>query len=84
MDILMDKSTQERVIDLTSKTLKIDRQKISPESDFANDLGADSLDQVELMMAFEAEFGCEIPDEEAAKIRTIKDAIEYINKSIAA
>ena len=80
----MDKSIHERVTDLTSKTLKIDRQKISLESDFANDLGADSLDQVELMMAFEAEFACEIPEEEAAKIRTVKDAVEYVTKSMAA
>ena len=78
----MNNSLQSKVIDITSKTLKIDSQKISAESDFANDLGADSLDQVELIMAIEAEFSCEIPDEDASSIRTIKDAVGYISKRV--
>jgi acyl carrier protein len=83
MDILMNNSLQSKVIDITSKTLNIDIKKISAESDFANDLGADSLDQVELIMAIEAEFSCEIPDEDASTIRTIKDAVKYISNSIS-
>lgn len=51
---------------------------VTPEASFTADLGADSLDTVELVMAFEEEFGCEIPDEEAEKIATVQDAVNYI------
>ena len=58
--------------------LGIDDSKVTPESKFIDDLGADSLDTVELVMAFEEEFDCEIPDDIAEKILTISDAIKYI------
>jgi acyl carrier protein len=58
--------------------------KITPESNFIDDLGADSLDLVELVMAFEEEFEIEIPDEAAEKILTVQDAVDYINKQVAA
>ena len=62
--------------------LGIDESKVTPESKFIDDLGADSLDTVELVMAFEEKFGIEIPDDAAETIQTVKDAINYIeNKS---
>lgn len=72
--------TKSRVIKVTSNTLKIDEAKLTEDSHFVDDLGADSLDQVELMMAFESEFDCDIPDEDASTIATIKDAIGYIEE----
>ena len=58
--------------------------KITLESSFVDDLGADSLDLVELMMEIEAAFGCDIPDEEAGKILTVSDAVQYVQKHISA
>ena len=58
--------------------LGVDEAKVTPEASFIDDLGADSLDTVELVMAFEEEFSCEIPDDAAEKIITVKDAIDYI------
>lgn len=76
----MDKSQiQERVIAITAEHLNADIEKIKIESSFIDDLGADSLDTVELVMAFEEEFGIEISDEHAEKIACVKDAIEYIS-----
>ncbi|MDF2964785.1 MAG: acyl carrier protein [Rickettsiaceae bacterium] len=65
---------------LIAKTLRVDESKINLESNFVDDLGADSLDQVELMMAIEAEFDCDIPDEDAGKITTVADAVKYIEQ----
>ena len=59
--------------------LGIDESKVVPEAKFIDDLGADSLDTVELVMAFEEEFGCEIPDDAAEKIVTLKDAVTYLS-----
>ena len=59
--------------------LSVDEALVTPEASFTADLGADSLDTVELVMAFEEEFGCEIPDEEAEKIQTVQDAVNYID-----
>ena len=59
--------------------LGIDEAKVTDESSFIDDLGADSLDTVELVMAFEEEFGCEIPDDAAEKIVTLKDAVTYLS-----
>ena len=59
--------------------LGVDEEEVTPDASFVDDLGADSLDTVELVMAFEEEFGCEIPDDAAEKIVTVKDAIDYIS-----
>ena len=61
--------------------LGIDESKVTPESKFIDDLGADSLDTVELVMAFEEKFGIEIPDDAAEKIQTVKDAIDFISSN---
>jgi acyl carrier protein len=62
--------------------LGVDEAEVTPAASFVDDLGADSLDTVELVMAFEEKFGIEIPDEEAEKIRTVQDAISYIEKHV--
>ena len=64
--------------------LGVDEAKVTGNASFVDDLGADSLDTVELVMAFEEEFGCEIPDDAAEKIKTVQDAINYIEKHSAA
>ena len=71
-------SVAERVIEIVAEQLGVDKDKITAETSFVNDLGADSLDTVELVMAFEEEFSIEIPDEDAEKITRVKEAIEYI------
>ena len=70
----------ERVKKIVVEHLGVDEAKAVPEASFIDDLGADSLDTVELVMAFEEAFGIEIPDEDAEKIATVKDAVEYIQK----
>ncbi len=69
----------ERVKKIVVEHLGVDESKVTEGTSFIDDLGADSLDTVELVMAFEEEFGCEIPDEDAEKIQTIKDAIKFID-----
>jgi len=69
---------EEKVKEIIAKQLGVDGEKVTPESSFVDDLGADSLDTVELVMAFEEAFNIEIPDEDAEKIVTVKDAIKYI------
>lgn len=71
-------SIEERVKDIVSDSLGSDRTMIRRESSFTNDLGADSLDTVELVMALEEEFGVNIPDAEAEKINTVGQAVDYI------
>jgi len=73
-------SVEERVKQIIVEQLGVDENEVTPTASFVDDLGADSLDIVELVMAFEEGFGIEIPDEEAEKIRTVKDACEYIEK----
>ena len=68
----------DKVKEIIVEQLGVDADQIKPESNFVDDLGADSLDTVELIMAFEEEFDVEIPDEDAQKIKTVKDVIEYI------
>ena len=70
--------TAERVKKIVVEHLGVEAEKVSEEASFIDDLGADSLDIVELVMAFEEEFGVEIPDDAAEKITTVKDAIDYI------
>ena len=71
-------STDERVKKIIVEELGVEEDKVKPEAKFQDDLGADSLDQVELIMRFEEEFGVEIPDEDAEKIVTVGDAINYV------
>ena len=73
-------SVEERVKSIIVEQLGVDADEVSPDASFVEDLGADSLDQVELIMAFEEEFGIEITDDEAEKIRKVKDAVDYIEK----
>ena len=72
-------SVDERVMKIVVEQLGVSESEVTKESSFVDDLGADSLDTVELVMALEEEFDCEIPDEEAEKITTVKQAIDYIN-----
>ena len=72
-------AVEEKVKEIVSKQLGVDIEKVTSEASFMDDLGADSLDTVELVMAFEEAFNIEIPDEDAEKIIKIQDAINYIN-----
>ena len=74
-------SVPERVIDIVAEQLGVDKEKIKPETSFVNDLGADSLDTVELVMELEEEFDINIPDDAAEKIQTVGEAIDFIEKS---
>jgi acyl carrier protein len=73
----------ERVKKIIADQLGIDEDEVVPEASFIDDLGADSLDIVELIMAFEEEFDLEIPDEDAEKIKTVQDAVDYIKNRIS-
>jgi acyl carrier protein len=73
-------SVQDRVKAIIVEQLGVDAEEVTAEASFVEDLGADSLDTVELIMAFEEEFGVEISDDDAEKIRKVRDAIEYIDK----
>ncbi len=73
--------TSERVKKIVVEHLGVEGEKVTEEASFIDDLGADSLDIVELVMAFEEEFGVEIPDDAAEKIGTVKDAIDYIEQN---
>ena len=72
-------TVEERVKKIVVEQLGVGDDQVGSESSFVDDLGADSLDTVELVMALEEEFGTEIPDEEAEKITTVKQAVDYIN-----
>jgi acyl carrier protein len=72
----------EKVKEIISKQLGVDQSEVTPEASFVEDLGADSLDTVELVMAFEEAFNIEIPDEDAEKIAKVKDAIDYIKNKV--
>ena len=74
----MPSSVQDKVIEIVCDQLTLDRSQVTPESSFLEDLGADSLDIVQLIMALEEEYHLEISDEEAEKIRTIQDIVDYI------
>jgi acyl carrier protein len=69
---------EEKVIDIIVDKLGVERSEVTPEAVFVDDLGADSLDLVELIMAMEEEFGMEIADEEAEKLRTVQDVISFV------
>jgi acyl carrier protein len=80
----MSDNIEQKIIKTVAETLRIEEGTISTESKFVDDLGADSLDLVELMMAIEAAFDCDIPDEEAGKIATVSDAVKYVEKHLNA
>jgi acyl carrier protein len=73
-------SVEGKVKDIIAKQLGVDSEKVTPEASFIDDLGADSLDTVELVMAFEEAFNIEIPDEDAEKILKVQDATKYIEE----
>ena len=76
----MSAAVEDKVKKIIIDQLGVDEAEVTPEAKFIDDLGADSLDTVELVMALEEEFGIEIPDEDAEKIATVRDAISYIQE----
>ena len=78
----MAEDIQQKVIDLIVDQLGVDADSVTPDAHFIDDLGADSLDTVELVMAFEEEFDLEIPDEDAEKLETVSGASEYLTKRL--
>jgi acyl carrier protein len=76
-------STAERVKDIIVKQLGVKPEEVTDDASFTDDLGADSLDLVEVVMALEEEFGAQIPDEEAEKIKTVGDAVTFIDSNLA-
>ena len=72
---------QDKVVEIVCNQLSVNKEDVTPDASFVEDLGADSLDTVELVMAFEEEFGLEIPDDEAENITTIKSAVDWIEKN---
>ena len=72
----------EKVKDIIVEELGVEREKLTEGASFMEDLGADSLDTVELVMAFEKEFDIDIPDEDAEKLRTVGDALKYLNEKL--
>jgi acyl carrier protein len=77
---MAEKSVTDRVKEIIVEQLGVNPDQVTPEAKFIEDLGADSLDTVELVMAFEEEFGAEIPDEDAEKLQTVGDVIKYIEE----
>ncbi len=75
---MAEKSIEEKVKDIIVEQLGVNPEQVTPQASFIEDLGADSLDIVELVMAFEEEFGVEVPDEEAEKLQTVQQVIDYI------
>ena len=78
----MSTNVEERVKDIIVEELGVEREKLTAEASFIEDLGADSLDTGELVMAFEKEFDIDIPDEEAEKLRTVGDALKYLHEKM--
>ena len=77
----MSEATEARVREIIINELGVEAEKVTDDAAFVEDLGADSLDTVELVMAFEEEFGIDIPDEDAEKMRTVGDAISYLREN---
>jgi acyl carrier protein len=82
-DVKAKANVAEKIKQIVSEQLGVDEAEVTPTASFVDDLGADSLDTVELVMAFEEAFELEIPDEDAEKIRTVQDAIAYVEKKVA-
>ena len=74
----MSDNIESQVIDVIVEQLGVDREKVTPDAKFIDDLGADSLDTVELVMTFEEKFSVEVPDEEAEKLKSVADVVAYI------
>ena len=79
---MADESVEQKVKNIIVEQLGVNPEEVTRDASFIDDLGADSLDTVELVMAFEEEFDAEIPDEEAEKLKTVGDAIDYIEKKL--
>ncbi len=79
---MAEKTIEQRVKDIIVEQLGVNPDQVTPEASFLEDLGADSLDTVELVMSFEEEFGAEIPDEDAEKLQTVGDVIRYIEEKV--
>jgi len=79
---MADSNVEDKVKDIIVEELGVEREKLTSEASFMEDLGADSLDTVELVMAFEKEFDIDIPDEDAEKLRTVGDAMNYLHEKI--
>ncbi|MCE2413223.1 acyl carrier protein [Candidatus Poribacteria bacterium] len=75
-------TNQERLIEIIAKQLGVEEDNVTPDASFMEDLGADSLDTVELVMALEEEFDIEIPDSDAEKIQTVQDALSYLDEHV--
>lgn len=75
-------SVEEKVKKIVAEQLGVDDEEVTPDASFVEDLGADSLDTVELVMAFEEEFGIEIPDDDAEKIITVQNSVDYIKEKM--
>lgn len=82
-DVKAKTNVAEKIKQIVSEQLGVDEGEVTPTASFVDDLGADSLDTVELVMAFEEAFEIEIPDEDAEKIRTVQDAVTYVEKKVA-
>jgi len=82
-DVKSKANVAEKIKQIVSEQLGVDEGEVTPTASFVDDLGADSLDTVELVMAFEEAFEIEIPDEDAEKIRTVQDAVTYVEKKVA-
>ncbi|MDE3259299.1 MAG: acyl carrier protein [Gemmatimonadota bacterium] len=78
----MAEDIQQKVVDLIVDQLGVDADSVTPEAHFIDDLGADSLDTVELVMAFEEEFDMEVPDEDAEKLETVSDVTDYLKQRL--
>jgi acyl carrier protein len=77
---MAEKSIEDKVKDIIVEQLSVNAEQVTPEAKFIEDLGADSLDVVELVMAFEEQFGVEVPDEDAEKLMSVGDVIKYIEE----
>lgn len=75
-------SVENRVVKIITEQLDVSEDEVKSQASFIDDLGADSLDTVEMVMAFEEEFSIEIPDEDAEKIKLVSDAVDYISKKV--
>jgi acyl carrier protein len=82
-NFMADKSVEEKVKDIIVEQLGVNPEQVVPSASFIEDLGADSLDTVELVMAFEEEFSVEVPDEDAEKLQTVGDVVKYIEEKTA-